>query len=83
MVDDVLCLTEIFSFQTSHLLFVDIGTWNIGFLFRKSFPVLMSSRLFSILSSIRFSIFGFMLRFLAAVWKLPGIHDSDLSENTY
>jgi hypothetical protein len=63
-------LQKLFSSMRSHLLIVDLSAYANGVLFRKSFPVPMSSRLFLIFSSIRFffsflsDISGFMLRSL-------------------
>jgi hypothetical protein len=43
---------------------VDVRVWAIGVLFRKLFSVPMCSRLFPMLSSIRFSVSSFMFRSL-------------------
>lgn len=48
------------SFVQSHLLVVDLGACANRVLFRKSFPVVMSSKLFPTFSSIRSSASGFM-----------------------
>ena len=52
------------SFMRTHLSILDLRAWAIEVLFRKFTPVPMSSRLFSNFSSIRFTVSGFMLRFL-------------------
>ena len=65
LIDYVFCLTEFSSFMRSHLLSVfDIRAWGIGVLFRKFPLVPISSRLFLIFPSIRFSVYGFILRSL-------------------
>ena len=48
--------------MSSHLLIVDLRAWAIGVRFRKISPAPMCSRFFSIFSSIRFSVSGFMWR---------------------
>ena len=55
---------KLFSFMRSQLLIVDLSACTISVLFRKSSPLAMSSRLSLTFSSVRFSVFGFMLRFL-------------------
>lgn len=54
----------LFSFLRPHLLTVDFLACINSVLFRESFPVLMSSRPFLMVSSVRFSDSGFMLRSL-------------------
>ena len=46
------------------LFIVDLSAYANSVLFRTSFPVPMSSRIFPFFFSIRFSVFGFMLRSL-------------------
>ena len=46
--NSVICLTEAFQFHEDHLLIHDLSAWAIGVLFKKSSPVLMNSRQFSI-----------------------------------
>ena len=57
-------LQKIFNFMRLHLLSVDLSAWAISVLFRKSYPVPMSSRPSPTLSSIRFNVSQFMLRTL-------------------
>jgi len=59
--DNTLCLQKIFSFMGSYLLIIDHSFWA-AFLFMS--PIPLSSRLFPTFSSVRFSIFDFMLRSL-------------------
>jgi hypothetical protein len=47
-----------------HLSILDLRAWAIRVLYRKFPPVPMTSRFFSSLSSIRFSVSGFMLSLL-------------------
>lgn len=63
-IDDILFLTEAFQFHflRLRLLIVDLSAFAIGVLSRRLFPGPRHSRLFSTSSSIRFSIFGFLLR---------------------
>ena len=53
--------------MSSHLLIVDLRAWAIGVRFRKISPAPMCSRFFSIFSSIRLSVTGFMWRSLIQV----------------
>ena len=48
--------------MSSHLLIVDLRAWAIGVRLRKISPAPMCSRFFSIFSSIRLSVSGFMWR---------------------
>jgi hypothetical protein len=57
-------LQKLSSFMRSRLSIVDLRARVIGILFKKLFPLPMSSWLFPTFSSIRFSVSGFMLRFL-------------------
>jgi hypothetical protein len=52
------------SIMRPHLLVVDFSACVNGVMFRKSFLLLRSSRLLPSFSSIRFSVFSFMLRSL-------------------
>lgn len=54
-------MQKLFNFMRSWLLIVHLINCGKGVLFRKSFLVTMSSRLFSNLSSIRLSVSGLML----------------------
>ena len=54
-------LEKFFRFRRSHLLIVSLRVCAAGVLFRKWFPVPMSS---SVLPTMRFSMVGFMLRSL-------------------
>ena len=60
-------LQRLFNFMRSHLSIVDLRTWAISALFRKFYPLQMCWRLFPPFSSIRFSVSGFMWRFLTHV----------------
>jgi len=55
-------LERLFIFMGWHLSIVDIIAWAIGLLYRKFVPVIMSLRFFPTLSSVRFSVSGFMSR---------------------
>lgn len=57
-------LYKYLSFMNSHLLRVVLSTCALGILFRKFFPVPMSSVIFPISSSIRIRIPGLRLRSL-------------------
>lgn len=59
-------IQERLSFLRSHLLIVDFSVcaFNNGILFRKSFPVAMSSRLFPVFSSVGFHVSAFMWKSL-------------------
>ena len=48
----------------SHLLILDLSAYTIGVLFKKLSPVAKHLRLFPNYSSIRFNVFGFILRSL-------------------
>ena len=54
---------KLFSFMMSHWLIV-LSACAIGILFRKSFPIQISSKLVPTFFSIRFSVSSFMLKFL-------------------
>jgi hypothetical protein len=56
--------TEALLFLKSDFLILDVTAQAIAVLFRNLSPVLISSRLFPIFSSISFSVSGFMWRFL-------------------
>ena len=58
------CLTEAFRFHEVHLLIANLSAYDSDALFRKMSPVPMRSRLLTTFSSIRFSVFSFMLRSL-------------------
>jgi hypothetical protein len=64
LIDMSFALQKLSSFMRPHLSIVDIRSRAIGVLFKKCPPVPMSWRLFPTLSSIRFNVSGFMLRFL-------------------
>ena len=55
-------LQKLFNFMRSYLLIVDLSVCVNSVLFRKSFPVPLSSRLFPTFSSVRFKISVFRLR---------------------
>ena len=57
-------LQKLFGFMRSHLLILDFSSCTISVLFRKLSPVPIISRLIPIFFSIRFSVSGFMLKFL-------------------
>lgn len=72
---------KLFSFMRSWLLIVHLIYCGKGVLFRKSFLVTMSSRLFPNLSSIRLSVSGLMLRSLVHLewsWFLCRVISMDL-----
>jgi len=55
---------KLLSFKTSHVLIVVLSAHANGILFKKSFPVPMSSRLFPTLSSITVTVSGLVLKSL-------------------
>lgn len=60
--DSILCHKDGYQIhQVNNLLIVDFNVCKNGGLFRKSFPVLLSSKLLSIFSFIRFSVLLFTL----------------------
>ena len=70
-------LQNLCSFIKSHLLIVGLGDCANDVLFRKLYVVPMCSRLFSTSSSIRFSVFGFMLRYFIHV-ELSFMHSDSM-----
>lgn len=56
-----------FHFMMSYMLTVDLEAYAYGFLFRKTFLVPLSSRLFPSFSSIRVSVVGLLLKSLIYV----------------
>ena len=61
-------LQTFFSFTRSHLLIVNLSASTISVIFRKLSPVPLHSRLSHTLSSIMFSVSGFMLRSLVYLY---------------
>jgi hypothetical protein len=57
-------MKKFLSYMRSHLLISDLSACANSVLFRNTFSVPVSSRLFHVFSSIRFSVSGFMLRSL-------------------
>ena len=55
-------IEKLFSFRRSHLLIVSLYVCASAVIFRKWFSVPICSRLLPTLSSIRFTVTGFMLR---------------------
>lgn len=62
--DGVLCSKKLSSFMKFHLLNVSLNACAIGVIFRKSFPISISSSISKAFSSIRFRVSSFMLRCL-------------------
>ena len=57
-------LQKLLSFRRFHLFIVALSVCATGVIFSKWFPVHMLSRLLTTFSSIRFSVVGFILRYL-------------------